>query len=197
MLKRGILQGVFSWDVHPPKQPMSLGSSGTEGWVPLRDGRRILFSCPAAVWPQTQQRLAQPLCRQITLNPGAGSGKSVAVCFFLHRIPRWVYLQGSVGGWIPCGLCRHVCRERLLAICCGLGEGSREAQHPPGELPPQQQHQPSCLTRIWISNRGKPLCMVQVCCATQLELGLVGQSGCGDSGPSLSPPAPGSSSLTV
>lgn len=61
VLKRGILRGVFFWDMYPPKQPMSLGSSGIEGWVPLRDGRRILFACPAAVWPQTQQRLAQPV----------------------------------------------------------------------------------------------------------------------------------------
>lgn len=96
MLKRGILQGVFPWDVHPPKPPRSLGSSGIEGWVPLCYGRRILFpgtsACRAAVWPQTQECLAQPLWRQITLNPGAGSGKSVALCF-LHQIPRWVYLR--------------------------------------------------------------------------------------------------------
>lgn len=130
MLKRGILQGVFSWDVHPPKQSMSLGSSRIEGWVPLCDGRRILFpgtsACSAAVWAQTQGCLAQPLWRQIIQNPRAGCGKSVALCFFLHRIPRWVYLQGSGGGWIPCGRCRNVCRERLFAICCGLGTGSRE-----------------------------------------------------------------------
>lgn len=29
-----------------------------------------------------------------------------------------------MGAWIPCGCCRNVCRERLLAICCGLGAGT-------------------------------------------------------------------------
>lgn len=57
-LKRGILQVVFSWDLHPPKQPKSLGSSGIEGWVPLRweDSLPRTSTCPAAVvWPQTQE----------------------------------------------------------------------------------------------------------------------------------------------
>lgn len=39
----------------------------------------------------------------------------------LHQIPTWAYLESS---GFPTGAA--VCRERLLAICCGDGQRSRD-----------------------------------------------------------------------
>lgn len=125
---------------------------------------------------------------------------------FLHQIPRWVYLQGSVGGWIPCGRCRNVCRERLFAICCGWEWGAGrclQAQHPPGELPLQQQDQASCLTRMSFLQQRKTsvhgpglLCYPGASCPTvgTWSAGAKGMWGVRDI---LVPTAHGSSSLTV
>lgn len=158
MLKRGILQGVFSWDVHPPKPPRSLGSSGIEGWVPLCYGRRILFpgtsACRAAVWPQTQECLAQPLWRQITLDPGLALG-NLLLCAFCTKFPggftcgdEWElgFPAGAAGTSVGNGCSPSAAGwEREQGALAGLG---RCLQPHPGEPPLEQQGQASCLSRI-------------------------------------------------
>lgn len=147
--------GCFSWDVNSPKQAKSLGNSGMEGWMPLSDGRRVLFPGPALAQLQCGHKPRTPCSAPVETDITKPRGWLWEICCSVLFAPNsQVGLPAEMSGSLDS---LRAPRERLsgTAACHLLRAGGAEQgtlaalgaafRH---SILHEQQDQASCLTRI-------------------------------------------------